>query len=94
MEITIRHIVLMGCQWRWRWHLEIKKSNETIIVIQENGKKRGIYKITKELNKDELIKEVSKSDKFSKIFSGEVKKMIYIPGKILNIVKWKKTYFV
>ncbi len=67
--------------------LEIKKSNETIIVIQENGKKRGIYKITKELNKDELIKEVSKSDKFSKIFSGEVKKMIYIPGKILNIVK-------
>ena len=66
---------------------EIKKSDEKIIVIQENGKKRGVYSIYKELNKDELIKEISKSEKFSKILNGEVKKMIYIPGKILNIVK-------
>ncbi len=67
--------------------LDTKKSDEKIIVIQENGKKRGVYKTSEELNKEELIKKISQSEKFCKMFNGEVKKMIYIPGKILNIVK-------
>ena len=64
------------------------------LIIQENGKKRGVYKTSEELNKEELIKKISQSEKFCKMFNGEVKKMIYIPGKILNIVKWKRTFSI
>ena len=61
---------------------EIIKENETIIVLQINGKKRGIINIKKDLNENEIFNEIKKDDKLSKyIDEDKIKKRIYIKIK-------------
>ena len=66
---------------------EIIQENEAIIVLQINGKKRGIINIKKDLNEDEIFNEIKKNDKLSKyIDEDKIKKRIYIKNKIMNLI--------
>mgnify|MGYP001212627184 CR=1 FL=1 len=57
------------------------------IVIQVNGKKRGIINIKKDLNENEIFNEIKKDDKLSKyIDEDKIKKRIYIKNKIINLI--------
>ncbi len=61
--------------------------NEIEMVIQVNGKVRTKIVVSKDLSKDELEKAVLADEKVKEILEGkEMKKLIAIPGKLVNMV--------
>ena len=60
---------------------------EYIIVIQINGKKKDLISISKEMNEEELLKQIIKNEKISKLLKSEkIKKTIYIKNKLINLI--------
>ena len=63
----------------------IKEMNK--IVVQINGKKRGLISTDKNLKKDELIKIIKEQNIINKYFEGrEITKTIFIEGKLINYI--------
>ena len=66
---------------------KIIQENEVIIVLQINGKKRGIINAKNDLDENEIFNEIKKNDKLSKyIDEDKIKKKIYIKNKIMNLI--------
>ncbi len=60
---------------------------ETVeIPVQINGRVRDRIKVSKDASQEEVLNLAKSSPRASKYFSGEIVKIIYVPGKILNIV--------
>lgn len=59
---------------------------EVVLVVQVNGKFRDSFRVSKNISEAEMIEKAMKSEKVSKFLTGEIKKTIFVPGKILNIV--------
>ncbi|MGD0282593.1 MAG: leucine--tRNA ligase [Dissulfurispiraceae bacterium] len=60
------------------------------IAVQVNGKLRGTVEVGKGMSQDNLFKLVINDVKFSRFIDGtNVKKVIYVPDKLLNIVVGK-----
>lgn len=55
-------------------------------VIQVNGKLRGSYELPKDQSKEELLTLAKAEPKIAKYLEGEIKKVIFVPNKLLNIV--------
>ena len=64
-----------------------KRNDKILIILQVNGKKRGSLILEKEMSKDDILKILSNSEKYSGIIDNEIKKIIYVPNKIINFVK-------
>jgi leucyl-tRNA synthetase len=63
------------------------ENNITKIVIQINGKKRALTEVKKDINEKELLEILLKDASLKKyFFNKEIKKKIYIPNKIINII--------
>ncbi len=61
--------------------------NEVNFVVQINGKKRAIINVGKGINKTELMKIINKDEKLnSYIKDNIIKKIIFIPDKLVNII--------
>ncbi len=61
--------------------------NNTIYVIQINGKKRAILKEKKNIAEDELINRLLDLTELDKYLKGKnIKKKIFIPNKLINII--------
>ncbi|VFP83763.1 leucine--tRNA ligase [Buchnera aphidicola] len=61
--------------------------NNSIIVVQINGKKRNIINITNHLSKKEIINLIMNKTEIKKYFYKKIiKKIIYIPNKVINFV--------
>lgn len=56
------------------------------IAVQVNGKVRGTITIGKDAGQDDAMNLAKADEKITARISGEPKKVIYVPGKILNIV--------
>ena len=57
------------------------------IPVQVNGKLKTTVEVDAEMDKQEMLKVIKQDEKVQKILEGkDVKKEIYVPGKILNIV--------
>ena len=57
------------------------------IVIQVNGKKRGLVKSKPGLSEDNLFEIIEKDEKLNKyFFEKDIKRKIYIKDKLLNII--------
>ena len=57
------------------------------IVIQINGKKRGLIKAKKNIKSEELIEKVKKEKSIMKYLSDtNIKKQIYVPNRLINII--------
>jgi leucyl-tRNA synthetase len=55
-------------------------------VIQVNGKVRGRYQLPHDISQERLL-DIAKNDlALSKYLQGEIQKVIFVPGKLLNIV--------
>ena len=70
----------------------LKEQNSTI-VIQVNGRKRGILEIPVNSEEKTIIKKSKEIENVSKyIENTEIIKNIYIKNKLLNFItkKWKK----
>ena len=63
-----------------------KKENFNI-VVQINGKKRGITSVTTEIEKNELLELIHKDIKLNKYLDKKkIKKVIYIDNKLINLI--------
>ncbi len=63
------------------------EENETVIVIQINGKKRGLIKAQRGINEKKLYDIIIKDEKLEKyVKEKEIKKKIYIKDKIMNLI--------
>lgn len=60
--------------------------DEIDIPVQINGKLRGVIKAKKEATQEEIVETAKATPEIAKYLIGEPKKIIYIPGKIFNIV--------
>ncbi len=71
------------------WPVEKVVINNTknTIAIQINGKTKGVIQVESSLSKEVIIDLVKNDKKISKYFRGkDIKREIYVPGKILNFV--------
>ncbi|MCF7812327.1 leucine--tRNA ligase [Candidatus Gracilibacteria bacterium] len=60
---------------------------EVTYAVQVNGKVRGDFQISKDASKEEVLSEAKKLEKVSKYLKeGEIKKEIFVPGKIVGFV--------
>jgi leucyl-tRNA synthetase len=63
------------------------KGGSIIIPVQVNGKLRAQVEVDSELSAEEILKTVKENEKVASILADkEIKKEIYVPGKILNFV--------
>ena len=61
--------------------------NTVKIVIQINGKKRGLIETNKDITEEKLLEIINNDETITKHFSGKViKKKIYIKDKLMNII--------
>ncbi len=57
------------------------------IVIQINGKKRGLMRFKSGITEDDILKKINKDEKLSKyLYQQEIKRKIYIKDKLINII--------
>lgn len=60
----------------------------TKLAIQINGKMRWIIEVEKWLSQDAALDLIKSSGEFDKYISWEIKKVIYVPEKICNLIIW------
>ena len=66
---------------------ELVKQELVTIVVQINGKLRGEFAFEPGVSESEVAEEVSKDDKIAGyLSSGELKKTIFVPDKLINFV--------
>ena len=57
------------------------------IVVQINGRKRGLIKSKKDIKENEIMENIKKENKIMKYLNNsEIKKKIYISNKLINII--------
>lgn len=63
------------------------KEEEVEIPVQINGKLRGSLKVNVDISEDEVRQKVLSEKAFSEYLGGgDIKRLIYVPGRIVNIV--------
>ena len=56
-------------------------------IIQVNGKKRGLMKLARDMNEKKVLEKVFSEPSISKyLINEEIKKKIFIPNKLINII--------
>ncbi len=74
-------------QQAWpEYNEEVLQKGEIEIGVQINGKLRDTIMIQKEASKDEVKEKALESEKVKKYVKGDVKKVIYVEGRIINFV--------
>ena len=62
-------------------------SKNVKIVIQINGKKRGLIECEKDIDKEKLINIIHQKDEFIKYFENKkISKEIFVKNKIINFL--------
>ncbi|WP_440920229.1 leucine--tRNA ligase [Candidatus Pelagibacter sp.] len=57
------------------------------IVVQVNGKKRGLIQLSTNTTEEDILEKISKDEKLSKyLHKQKIKRKIYIKGKLINII--------
>jgi leucyl-tRNA synthetase len=56
------------------------------LAVQVNGKVRGLLEVSPTATQDEVMALIKADDKITARLTAEPKKVIYVPGKIVNIV--------
>ena len=70
-----------------RYDEKYVKEELTTIVIQINGKKRGLFNTKLDLLEDDIIKLIKDDKNLNKyLINKEIKKKIYIKNKLMNII--------
>ncbi len=65
---------------------QILKTESIEIPVQVNGKMRGKISVRPEITEEQLKKKIFADESMKKHVVGDVKKLIYVKGKIVNIV--------
>ena len=63
------------------------RENLIKIVVQINGKKRGLVEAKPDISENELFEAINSDKSLTKYFSDEIiKKKIYIKNRLINII--------
>ncbi|KAK1661147.1 hypothetical protein QYE76_049306 [Lolium multiflorum] len=66
---------------------EYLKESEVVLPVQINGKTRGTILVDKECSENDAFEKAASDEKLSKYLDGKgIKKRIYVPGRILNVI--------
>ena len=69
------------------YDVSILKDDTINVVIQINGKKRGIVQTKSNINEEKLFKLIQNDEKITKYLTQKkIKRKIYIKDKLLNII--------
>ncbi|MGV3710452.1 MAG: leucine--tRNA ligase [Gemmatimonas sp.] len=60
--------------------------NEIDITVQVNGKMRGQARVAADATQDDVLAVAKAEPNIAKFITGEIKKVIYVPKRLLNIV--------
>lgn len=60
--------------------------DQITIVVQVNGKLRGSLVVSPELDKESLLEFAKADENVQKFLTGEIKKAVVVPGKLVNFV--------
>ena len=61
--------------------------NEALIVVQINGKKRGIIQVAQDISEENLIKSIQTSKDFNKFLKDtNIKKYFYVKNRLINFL--------
>ena len=76
--------------YKWpKVNSDLIKENFVNIVIQVNGKKRGLIKTENNSTEEDLLEMIYKDDKIAKyIENSDIKKKVFLKNKLLNIIIW------
>jgi leucyl-tRNA synthetase len=62
-------------------------SDKKVIVVQINGKKRGVVEILKDIDEKNLLEKIKKSAEFKKFFDGKIlMKTIFVKDRLINLI--------
>jgi leucyl-tRNA synthetase len=56
------------------------------LVVQVNGKTRGKVSVARDIEQDAAVAAALSDQSISKFLSGDVRKVIFVPGRLLNLV--------
>lgn len=70
----------------WPKEKEVSKDTETNVAVQINGKTRGVIRVKNNENEENVRKIVEESTSIKKYITGQIKKVIYVPGKVINFI--------
>jgi leucyl-tRNA synthetase len=71
----------------WPSYDEALAQEDTIeLAVQVNGKLRGRLNVSREIQKDEALSLAMADHSIAKFVTGEPKKIIFVPSRLLNIV--------
>jgi leucyl-tRNA synthetase len=63
------------------------KDSKIVLPVQVNGKTRGTIQVEETCSEEEAFNLASTDEKLSKYIDGKmIKKKIFVPGKILNVI--------
>lgn len=68
------------------WNNQYLVSETMTIAVQVNGKLRATVHVATDAGKDDIISAAMSDEKVKAHLNGEPKKVIYVPGKIVNVV--------
>jgi len=60
--------------------------DEIEMPVQVNGRVRAVVTIPSNASQDEIVEIAKSDDEISKFITGNIVKVIYVPGKILNLI--------
>jgi leucyl-tRNA synthetase len=70
-----------------KYDKDLLKEQIANIVVQINGKKRGLLKTEIDISENDLLNIINNDEKILKYVDGkEIKKKIYIKNKLINII--------
>ena len=65
----------------------MQKKIKAKLAIQLNGKTKEVIEIDEKFSKEDVLEIIKNNKKINKILLGKnIKREIYVPGKILNLV--------
>ena len=66
---------------------EYLEESKLVLPVQINGKTRGTILVDKACSEDDAFQIAASDEKLSKYFDGKgIRKRIYVPGRILNVI--------
>ena len=80
--------IIKAKNFKWpEYDVSMLKEDTINIVIQINGKKRGLIQTKPNITEEKLLEIIKNDEKIMKYFDQKnIKKKIYIKDKLLNII--------
>ena len=80
--------IIKARNFKWpKYDIAMLKEDNIKIVIQINGKKRGLVQTKPNITEEKLLEKIKNDEKMIKYLDQKnIKKKIYIKDKLLNII--------